>query len=93
MDTLSTRARFLRESAGISQREADRLARITRGSSGAIEREEVSEPSADTLFALARLYGVPAEWLHSGAGDSPDARAVAVAVANRRSDLREEATR
>lgn len=89
MDTLSARARFLRESAGISQREADRLAHLTRGASGAIERGEVEKPHAETLLGLSRLYGVTIEWMLTGDGSAPPHRDVAIAVANRRADLAE----
>jgi transcriptional regulator with XRE-family HTH domain len=89
MDTLSQRARLLREHAGIGQREADRRAGVWRGLSGAIERGEVKVPDAVSLLALCTLYGVSLEWLLKGKGDAPDARAVAIAAANCLADSRE----
>lgn len=89
MTTLATRARLLREYAGIGQREADRLADVTRGLSGSIEREEVESPRAEALLSLSALYGVSIEWLLSGKGEEPDRRAVARAVADRRTDRAE----
>jgi len=87
MDTLAKRVRYLRESAGIGQREADRLAGIVRGFSGSLEREEVAEPTASRLAALAGVYGVAVEWLLTGKGETPSPRAVAIASSNRHSFL------
>lgn len=69
IELLAQRLRQARASAGISQKDACRLAGVSRGSLGNWESGS-AEISATRLLALARLYGVSADYL-LGMSDHP----------------------
>ncbi len=79
-DSLSARLRALRDVAGITQREADRLAGVHRGHVWQIEEGGRTNPTVQTLSAFAALFGVSLDWLAVGRGDAPSADAVRAAV-------------
>lgn len=86
MGTLSERIAEVRQLAGLSGRELDRLAGLTLGHVAAIEAGRFS-PGAGTLEALRAALGVSLDWLVAGQGKAPPARVVATAVAAARARL------
>ena len=79
--SLSARLRALRDVAGITQREADRLAGVHRGHVWQIEEGGRTNPTVQTLSAFAALFGVSLDWLAAGRGEPPMDDAVRAAVA------------
>jgi transcriptional regulator with XRE-family HTH domain len=81
MDTLATRAEYLRRTAGLGVREADRLAGTHRGQCAQIERGHRENPRRDALVKIAALYGARLDWLLTGEGKAPSERSIKRAVA------------
>ncbi len=74
------RLRKLREMAGLSARELDRLAERTEGHCNLIEVRPKANVGAATLADYARVLGVSLDWLVLGVGDPPRVEDVRAAV-------------
>ncbi|HEY2509462.1 MAG TPA: helix-turn-helix transcriptional regulator [Polyangiaceae bacterium] len=68
--SLAERLRELRITAGISSRELGRLAGLSHGHIGQIEREEL-DVRAVKLVGIAEVLGVSLDWLCLGKGEPP----------------------
>ena len=81
--SIGERLRWLRAVAGITAREADRLADKAEGHVSLIESPERRDAAVktDTATAYADVFGVSLDWLVNGRGNPPRARAVRDAVA------------
>ncbi len=84
---LAARLAYLREQAGLSQREASDLADLASSHVQAIEQRTRRSPSVDTVARLARLFGVTLDWLVFGCGEPPTAEATRAAVLQARAAL------
>lgn len=70
MKTIAERVRWLRKRKGFTQAEVDKIADLSSGHTGAIERGRREQPSATTLTKIARAFSVDVGWLISG-GKTP----------------------
>jgi transcriptional regulator with XRE-family HTH domain len=77
---IGARIHRLREKAGISARDLDRLAGITEGHTSLIEAVLGEQVSAQTLAPIARVLGTTLDWLVTGEGAEPSREAVRSAV-------------
>lgn len=84
MQGISGRLQFLREHAGISGRELDRLAGLGEGHVRLIETGERPRIESATAMKLAATLGVSLDWLIAGRGAPPTRDEVAKAVASAR---------
>lgn len=86
--TLGSRLKSLREKAGLSAREVDRLAvlgngkHLTPGHSLYIETNDKPNPTMETLTAIARVFDVSLDWLVDGEGEMPSNEHIRIAVAD-----------
>ena len=71
---------MLREAAGISARELDRLASLGQGHSRLIEIGVRPNVEAETARKLAVALGVSLDWLIGGVGDPPTVTRIRRAV-------------
>lgn len=85
--SLGARLRSVRELAGLSARELDRLAGQAEGHATVIELRESTAVRTDTADRYARVLGVSLDWLVSGSGDAPTQRSVRLAVDRARAAL------
>ena len=74
VSTLSGRVAFARALLGLTQRDLDEAAGLSKGHSGVIEARGGDVESA-TLGKLATALGVSLDWLASGKGVGPKRRA------------------
>jgi len=82
--TYANRIVRLREFADISGREVARLAGISETHINQLESQSPDAVSARTLQRIAHVFGVPLDWLYTGAGKSPTKASVRRAVASSR---------
>lgn len=75
------RLRRLRERAGISARELDKLAGTAVGLAAMLEKGTRDGSRTDTLVKYARALGATFEYLAMGIGKPPTAGAVSSAIA------------
>lgn len=75
------RLRALREKAGISARELDRLAGLREGHTWILEHRKDANPELKTLQALAGALGSSVGYLASEEGEPPTEEQVKAAVA------------
>lgn len=85
-ENVGSRLRWLRHVAGVSQRDADRIAGRAVGHVGMIETRGNSELSARVARDLAAAFGTTVDWLLDGIGDPPTAEQVRAAVERARAD-------
>lgn len=71
----------MREIGGLSARRLSDLANVAEASAAQIERGFTQSPRTETIAKLAQVLGASLDWLIAGAGDPPDAEAIAVAIA------------
>lgn len=88
---MAERVAYLRTTAGLGQREADRLAGLHRGQSGEFERGTRENPRRDSLVKLGALYGAPLAWLLTGTGKAPGPRTIKRSVEAARAVASKEA--
>ena len=69
--SLGDRVRELRERAGISQRELDRLADLGEGHVGQIESGVKPNPTVRIAEKIAGALGCSLDWLVGGTGPAP----------------------
>jgi transcriptional regulator with XRE-family HTH domain len=86
-DTIGSRLRLLRQRAGISARELDRLACRTEGHVNLIEMSRIASVSAETVADYARVLGASCDWLITGEGRVPSERAIKAAIERARTRL------
>lgn len=80
MDTIGKRLEWVREVAGLSAREVDRLVGLTENHSRAIETKYEERTQAATLRKIAETLGVRASWLTYGQGKKPSKQEILTAV-------------
>jgi transcriptional regulator with XRE-family HTH domain len=78
MKTVADRVKWLREQAGISQRELCRLAGTNENQISLIERGLRNNIEIETAEAIADVFGVTLDWLMRGRGKIPSASEVIV---------------
>lgn len=88
--TISVRLREVREAAGISARELDRLAGLTPNHTSLIEGRAGCELRSGTLEALSEALGISLDWLVRGVGREPAPARLRDAI--RRARARADAT-
>jgi hypothetical protein len=78
--TLGERLRWVRNMAGISARELDRLADKNEGHAAVVETKIHDRAALWTIVDYANVLGVSLGWLATGEGDPPTRAAVCLAV-------------
>jgi len=66
MKTIAERVRWLRKKRGLTQAEVDKIAGLSFGHTGAIERGRRKSPNVETLRKIAKSLGVGVVWLIEG---------------------------
>lgn len=84
-EILARRVQELRETAGLSQREASGLAGLSSAAFSFLERGEKQDARVSTLKKVAVLFGVPLTYITDGDGSAPSKESVLSAVADARS--------
>lgn len=79
--TLAERLRFARHLAEVTGADLGVFAGLSKGAVSMIESGNRPDPSGSTVAALASVLGVSADWLLSGIGAEPKAKALQAAVA------------
>lgn len=78
LQTFGDRVRWARLTAGITQRELDRLAGHSEGLTGIIEARHSAVVQSDTAERYAGALRVTASWLAFGEGAIPDEAALSL---------------
>jgi len=78
---LTERLRFLRESAELSARGADRVVGLHPNHWAALEIGRWA-PKTETALAIATAFGASFEWLVFGTGKAPSPRKIRASVAS-----------
>jgi len=89
---IGERLRTLRQLAGISARDLDRLAVRTEGHANLIETRPDSAVQTDVASDYARALGASLDYLIAGKGAAPTEAKVRVAVAKARARLKRTGT-
>ena len=79
--TLGDRCRACREVApAMKPGLADQLAGLPNGTMRRLESGRTTNPTRDTMSAVAKLYATNIHWLSTGEGDAPTVAAVRKAI-------------
>jgi len=84
MTTFGERIAFLCETAGGSREDLSALCELSRAYLGMLVRGERHDMMLTNAVVVCRVFGCSLEWLATGHGAAPSARALARAVAARR---------
>lgn len=85
MGTVHGRVEYIRDLAGVSAREFDRLSGLAEGHTRLIETGKRPRLEVDTVRGIARATGCSLDWLVNGTGDAPTAKQIRAAMLRTRS--------